>query len=276
VDLWRELAAEAGQAEAVAWLRMVLTDQEPTAAAAAAVALAKWQRRKDVSVPVALDCAREVLTTYAESDAADAAVIADAALGSTDVLGQQVLPRKGSPSAGPTASIMIHGTAAWAKSWWLAGGDFHTYILQEVRPDLYGGFNAFQWNGAYKKKTREIATERLTGWVDDTVGHGLNAVFAHSYGGVIALNATTRGLIIKDLVLLSVPAEDVRVEWRNIERAVSLRIHLDLVLLAARRAQRFTENVQEHHLPHWFWNHSDSHDPAIWRNEGCAEALNLV
>jgi hypothetical protein len=55
-----------------------------------------------------------------------------------------------------------------------------------------------------------------------------------------------------------------------------LRIHMDIVLLAARRAQRFTENVEEHYLPHWFWNHSDSHDPAIWRSETCPETLGLV
>lgn len=104
----------------------------------------------------------------------------------------------------------------------------------------------------------------------------LNSVFAHSYGGVIALKATMYGLVIKDLVLLSVPAENVRVEWRSIERAVSLRIHMDLVLLAARRPQRFTENVEEHYLPHWFFNHGDSHDPALWRKEESARRLKLT
>ena len=107
------------------------------------------------------------------------------------------------------------------------------------------------------------------------VGHGLNALFAHSYGGIIALNATTHGLKVKDLVLLSVPAENVPVEWRNIERAVSLRIHMDLVLLAARRPQYFTENVEENYLPYWFWRHSDSHDPEIWQSEKCPQLLGL-
>jgi alpha-beta hydrolase superfamily lysophospholipase len=111
--------------------------------------------------------------------------------------------------------------------------------------------------------------------VGDVVGHGLNVLFAHSYGGVIALNATTHGLRVKDLVLLSVPAEEVRVEWRNIERAVSLRIHMDIVLLAARRPQYFTENVEENYLPHWFWKHSDSHDPEIWEREKSPQLLGL-
>jgi pimeloyl-ACP methyl ester carboxylesterase len=107
------------------------------------------------------------------------------------------------------------------------------------------------------------------------VGHGLNTLFAHSYGGIIALKATTHGLLVNDLVLLSVPAESVPVEWRNIKRTVSLRIHMDLVLLAARRRQYFTENVDENYLPGWFWWHSDSHNPEIWHSEKCPEMLGL-
>jgi pimeloyl-ACP methyl ester carboxylesterase len=276
VDLWRVVSAEARQSDAIAWLRRVMTDQEPTAAAAAAAALARWQRRQDIPVPTSLECAHEVLTQYASSDAADAATIAQAALGSENDVQQQILTDKKSAAEGHSLSIIVHGTAAWSKSWWLTGGDFHTYILQEVRPDLFSGYNAYQWSGAYNKRTRGIASERLAGWAEDTIGDRLNTVFAHSYGGVIALNATTHGLFIRDLVLLSTPAEDVRVEWRNIERAVSLRIHMDIVLLAARRAQCFTENVEENYLPHWFWNHSDSHDPALWSSERCAQELGLV
>lgn len=276
VDLWRVVAAEARQADAIAWLRMVMTDQEPTAAAAASAALARWQKRQDIPVPSSLAYAYDALTRYASSDAVDAATIANAALGSENVGQQQLLSDKKSSTAGHTLSIIVHGTAAWSKSWWLAGGDFHTYILQEVCPDLFSGYNAYQWSGAYNKRTRDIAAVRLAGWAGDTIGDHLNTVFAHSYGGVVALNATTHGLFIRDLVLLSTPTEDVRVEWRNIKRAVSLRIHMDIVLLAARRAQYFTENVEEHYLPHWFWNHSDSHDPALWRSEGMPETLGLA
>jgi pimeloyl-ACP methyl ester carboxylesterase len=276
VDLWRVVAAEARQADAIAWLRMVMTDQEPTAAAAASAALARWQKRQEFPVPTSLACAREVLTQYASSDAVEAAAIANAALGSENGGQQQILADKKPSAVSGTVSIIVHGTKAWPKSWWLAGGDFHTYILQEVRPDLFSGYTAYQWDGAYNKRSRNIAAGRLAGWAGDTVGGHLNAVFAHSYGGSVALNATTHGLFIRDLVLLSTPVEDVRVEWRNIERAVSLRIHMDIILLAARRAQRFTENVEEHYLPHWFWNHSDSHDPALWRSERCPEALGLA
>lgn len=209
-DLWRSVATSRRQDEAVAWLRMLMADREPTAAAA--VALARWQKPREeteIGVPAALECAREVLPRYAESRNSDASII------------------------------------------------------------------AFQWSGAYKKGHRDIAAKRLAGWVGEVTGDGLNALFAHSYGGIIALNATTHGLKVKDLVLLSVPVESFPVEWRNIGRAVSLRIHMDLVLLAARRRQFFTENVEENYLPGWFWQHSDSHNPEIWQSEKCPEMLGL-
>jgi pimeloyl-ACP methyl ester carboxylesterase len=260
---------------------LLMADREPTTAAAAAVALAKWQRPKEFDVPTALDCAREVLGGYASlgtggasSGSRDAATIAGAALGTDDGYYARLSPKRYSPTS-PTTSLLVAGTGAWANAWYLTGGDFHSYIMREVRQDLFSGYSAFQWSGAYKKRHRLIAAERLAGWVDDVVGHGLNAMFAHSYGGIIALNATTHGLRVEDLVLLSVPAEDVRVEWRNIGRAVSLRIHMDLFLLAARRPQYFTENVEENYLPHWFWKHSDSHDPEIWEKEKCPQLLGL-
>jgi hypothetical protein len=277
-DLWRSLATSGRQDEAVAWLRMLMADREPTAAAAAAVALARWQKPREeteIAIPAALECAREVLPGYASSRNSDASAIAGAALGEGDDTTYARLPKTGRAPEGPTTSLLVAGTGAWANAWYMTGGDFHTYIRNEVRQDLFSGYYAFQWSGALKKKHRKVAAEYLAGWVNDVVGHGLNALFAHSYGGIIALNATTHGLVVKDLVLLSVPAEDVRVEWRNIGRAVSLRIHMDLMLLAARRPQYFTENVEENYLPGWFWRHSDSHNPEIWQSEKCPETLGL-
>lgn len=215
VDLWRAIAAEARQEDAVAWLRLLMTDREPTAAAAAAVALAKWQRPKDQLVPVALSCAQEVLPRYASSNITDASTIAVAALGLGDSDIQYSLRGTGRSPSGPTTSLLVAGTGAWANTWYFTGGDFHSYILEEVRSDLFSDYTAFQWSGAYRKRDRLVASKRLAGWVSDVVGHGLNALFAHSYGGTIALNATTHGLVVKDLVLLSVPVEDTPVEWRK-------------------------------------------------------------
>ena len=254
---------------------MLMADQESTAAAAAAVALARWQQPKEFTVPAALSHAKEVLPEYAESRDSDASAIAQAALGTGDDTVYAQLPKSGPSPTSPTTSLLVAGTGAYANTWYMTGGDFHTYILKEVRQDLFSGLHAFTWSGAYRKKHRDVAAKLLAGWVDGVVGHGVNALLAHSYGGTVALKATTHGLSVKDLVLLTSPVEDVPVEWRNIGRAVSLRIHMDLILLAARRRQYFTENVEENYLPYWFWRHGASHSPEIWQHEKCAEMLGL-
>lgn len=35
-------------------------------------------------------------------------------------------------------SLLVHGTFARTATWWQPGGDFHTFVLANVRPDLYG------------------------------------------------------------------------------------------------------------------------------------------
>lgn len=156
VDLWRSVAASRRQDEAVAWLRLLMADREPTAAAAAAVALAKWQKPRDITVPAALSCAREILPEYAESRNPDASVIARAALGTGDDTTYARLPRSGPSPTNSTTSLLVAGTGAWANSWYMTGGDFHSYILKEVRQDLFSGYHAFQWSGAYKKRHRSV------------------------------------------------------------------------------------------------------------------------
>jgi len=68
VGLWREVAEDASQSAVLAWLRILMTDHEPTAAVTAASALSAWKRTKDVPVPAALETAKGILSEYAESD----------------------------------------------------------------------------------------------------------------------------------------------------------------------------------------------------------------
>lgn len=276
LDLWHDLATRSSsRGAAVAWLRMLMTDREPVAAAAAAAGLSHWVARKDMQVPVPLSSARKALEHYGESSSPGARQIARAARGDSSPVRR--LPSTNVEAEVPAGSIstLVHGTGAYTGDWWFVGGDFHSYIKSDVRCDLFSGRNAFWWSGKYDEKHRAVAARRLAGWAEDTASGFLNTVFGHSYGGIIALNATTYGLTMRELVLLSVPAEDVPVEWRRIGRSVSLRIHLDLVLLAARRRQRFAQNVDEHYIDRWFWNHADSHDPDIWQDEDCARILGL-
>jgi hypothetical protein len=111
-DLWRSLATSGRQDEAVAWLRMLMADREPTAAAAAAVALARWQKPRgetEIAVPAALECAREVLSRYASSRNSDASAIAGAAVGVDDDTTYARLPNTGLSPEGPTTSLLVQG-----------------------------------------------------------------------------------------------------------------------------------------------------------------------
>ena len=276
--IWAQVASEPTAENAVAFLRMLMTDNEPVASAAAAAALSHWRHDRRFPPPDALTRAKQLTRAHLQSPAVLAREIASAARGEWGTASADVsveVPEDVNSGPEDSLSTMVHGTHAYIGNWWYPGGDFHTHAKAHLRPDLYSGGQAYSWSGRYRAKDRAVAAERLARWADEARPGGLNAVFAHSYGGVIALHATTFGLRMQDAVLLSVPAESVAIEWRNIKRARSLRIHFDLVLLAARRRQRFTENVEEYYLPKWFRQHADSHSPTIWREFKSAELLGL-
>ncbi|MDQ2748867.1 MAG: hypothetical protein M3Y44_04975 [Actinomycetota bacterium] len=283
-DIWPAVA-RGDRAACVAWLRMLMTDDEPVAAASAATALADWHFDEDSLIPPAFQSARQIsLVMASESPSSLAREISVAAIGErpgTDLLDpaedtRTLLPSTEQPPRQGSVSLLVHGTGAWAGDWWSLGGDFHTFIRNGVRPDLYAGGSPFEWSGKYNDKHRRIAAARLARWAQWTAGGALHTVLAHSYGGIIALHATTHGLKIKELILLSVPVEKVDIEWANIASTASLRIHLDLVLLAARRRQAFNLPVAEHFLPRWFRNHADSHGVDVWNEYGAAGALGLT
>lgn len=273
VPAWERLVESGSVPDAIAWLRLLMTDEEPVAATAAAVALASWRKRRGVEVPMPLAVAPGIVAETAadsEDNSAEATIARAAAAPRELAVTERRPSREGAP-----VGAMIHGTWGWPGTWWEPGGDFHTFVKGNVCPDIYSGGMPFNWNGAYRGRHRRIAAERLARWAEDAAGGELCCVYAHSYGGVIALMATAFGVKIETLVLLSVPSEQVPVEWRNVQRAVSLRIHMDLVLLAARRRQKFTENVEENWLPSWFVQHGDSHDPQVWLDSDCQKTLSL-
>lgn len=273
-EMWPSVAS-GDQISAIAWLRLLMTDHEPIAASSAASVLASWDLPSEGSQQTSLLQARETARLYAEFGEGLAQEIAVAAIGDQgddDLSDDVIVQPAGMKTVGP--SLLVHGTAAWAGDWWYPGGDFHTYVRDHVRGDLYNGPHPFQWSGKYSDKHRQIAAKRLADWAGGD--RNLNTVMAHSYGGVIALLATRHGLSMNELVLLSVPAENVGANWDRIGRIVSIRIHLDLVLLAARRRQRFGMPVAEHFLPFWFRSHSDSHDVSVWQAHDVSRGLGLT
>ncbi len=199
VSLWTRVAEEqSSPAAAIAWLRALMTDEEPVAAAAAASALASWRRRSEFEVPSPLEAAVDLVPRYETSGDPDAVAIALAASGqSVERTERTLLPRKATEPIG----TIVHGTFAYPETWWEPAGDFHTFAKESLCANLYSGGRPFDWSGAYKGKHREKAASRFAKWVGDASPDGLCCAFAHSYGGSIALHATSFGLKINRLGL---------------------------------------------------------------------------
>jgi len=90
---------------------------------------------------------------------------------------------------------------------------------------------------------------------------------AHSHGGNVAFLATHGGLTIGELVLLSCPVRIPQYvpDFAQTNKVVSIRVHLDLVILVDGAGQHFPfPQIQEHVLPIWF-DHFATHDPAVWQ-----------
>jgi len=168
-------------------------------------------------------------------------------------------------SASGDTTLLVHGTWAATSLWWQPGGDFHTYILNNVRSDLYSQSDRFGWSGDYSDSARAQAAVQLDNWVNAHNDAGLDLI-THSHGGNVAMLGTHSGLQIGELILLSCPVHIPKYmpDFSQIRKAVSIRVHLDLVILADRGGQKFKlSQIQENILPAWF-DHQATHDPATW------------
>ena len=99
-------------------------------------------------------------------------------------------------------------------------------------------------------------------------------MFAHSHGGSVAMLASQDGLTMEKLVLLSCPVHQrYRPNHGIVKKTVSVRVKLDLVVLADGGRQRFRDQrIQEIVLPLWF-SHSATHDPDVWQRYDIAAQL---
>lgn len=163
-------------------------------------------------------------------------------------------------------SLLVHGTFARQSSWWQPGGNFHEYVRTAVRADLYTLRDAFSWSGGFSDAAREIGAHDLETWL---AGHQAHRPFliTHSHGGSVAMRASENGVEIDELVLLSCPVFVNRYmpDFGRVGTTVSIRVHLDLVILLIGGGQRFRDpRIREEVLPVWF-DHSATHDPDVWR-----------
>ncbi len=170
--------------------------------------------------------------------------------------------KKGNPAQ---TAMLIHGTWASDGTWWQPGGDFHTYI-KGLRSDLYSAADRFQWTGGYSDGARAMAAADLKTWVEGHNESGLDLI-GHSHGASVMMLATANGMRAGKLVLLSCPVH-VDKYFPNFSHSTSVhsvRVRLDLVILADRGGQKFVDpRIKENVLPIWF-NHSATHDPAVWK-----------
>jgi hypothetical protein len=175
-------------------------------------------------------------------------------------------PRR-SPRGPSRTSLLVHGTWARTAAWWQPpNGDFWQYIHTDVDPNLYGAQDRFDWSGGYSIAARALGGTRLNAWVQQHNLAGLD-LFAHSHGGSVSMLASQAGTQVGRMILLSCPVHwpQYMPAFTRVNRVISIRVHLDLVILADGGGQRFYDpRIEEHILPLWF-EHSLSHDPATWQ-----------
>lgn len=172
-------------------------------------------------------------------------------------------------------SLIVHGTWARASSWWQPPtGDFWKYLHDTVDPALYGAQDRFEWSGGYSDAARAVGGSALGAWIDDEGLDGLD-LFTHSHGGSVAMLANQGGTRIGRMVLLSCPVHWPKYapDFGLVGTVVSVRVHLDLVILADRGGQWFHDSrIHEHALPVWF-DHFATHDPGTWEAQGVPAML---
>lgn len=172
-------------------------------------------------------------------------------------------------------SLIVHGTWGRTSSWWQPpNGDFWKYVLDEVDASLYGAQDRFEWSGGYSDAARLLAGAGLHGWVQQKALAGLD-LFTHSHGGSVAMLATQNGTGVGRLALLSCPVHWPKYtpDFARVAKAVSVRVHLDLVILVDGGGQRFHDaRIQENVLPIWF-DHFATHDPDVWRQHDVPSML---
>ena len=169
-------------------------------------------------------------------------------------------------------SLIVHGTWARTEAWWQPpSGDFWQYVQSDVDPGVYGAPDRFEWSGGYSAAARAVGGTQLDAWVRQHDLAGLD-LFPHSHGGSVAMVANQAGMVVNRMILLSCPVHwaDYTPAFDRVSRVISIRVHLDLVILADGGGQRFYDpRIEEHVLPLWF-DHSLTHDPATWQQYNVA------
>jgi hypothetical protein len=181
-------------------------------------------------------------------------------------------------------TVIIHGTFAAPKDddkkprWYAPGGDFHTYIKQNVYADVYGGADYFFWSGRYaatETGLRNIWTEAAKKLIEWCNAHPaqMYRFLAHSHGANVVNTATRMGMQACALIHLSPPVRpDLVPVMANIssKRFFTIRPRIDLVVAVDGGWQDYKGTSVEKFETRKICSlagHDDSHDQTIWRKK---------
>ena len=176
----------------------------------------------------------------------------------------------------PQTIMLVHGTWASDAEWYKPNGSFHAFIKPQ-RPDLYSQADFFRWTGGYSDGARNQGALDLKAWVDARSESGLD-LMGHSHGANVLLQATKFGMTAGKLILLSCPVHVNKYfpDFTKVTKpVVSVRVKLDLVILADFGGQKFRHpDIKEIVLPIWF-DHGATHDGANWLTHNIAARIPL-
>lgn len=172
---------------------------------------------------------------------------------------------------------LVHGTWGSDSEWYQPpAGSFFTFVKGQ-RPDLYDGADFFRWSGGYSDSARAQGAKDLAKWVAEHNVQGLD-LMGHSHGANVVMLAAKSGMTAGKLILLSCPVHVDKYfpDFSKVVKPVySVRVRLDLVILADRGGQRFRHpDIVEVVLPIWF-DHGASHEPQVWVDHGVAAKVGL-
>jgi|YNPBryunderm2012_1023409.scaffolds.fasta_scaffold00759_2 hypothetical protein len=176
-------------------------------------------------------------------------------------------PQANPPSGNPSRTcLLVHGTFGQTSAWWQPGGDLHDYIAQNVRSDVYDAPDRFSWSGGWSDAARSLGGYGLYSWIQQKQFAQPATIVAHSHGGNVAMLASQNGAHFDTLALLSCPVHyyKYKPDFSRIFKTVSIRVRLDLAILADGGGQRFKDPaIQEKVLPIWF-DHGAVLAPQTW------------
>ena len=257
-------------------LAIGMLDNNPVARCCAAYGY--WQATRSKS-------AEAVLVSGTTSDDEDERTVAAHGLAHVNIRKVRALqgtdaddrPNTPTQRVRPSMTVIIHGTFAKDSDWYKPGGDFHTYIKNNVYPDVYSGGDFYFWSGRYSlsddglKRIWTRAANKLVSWVNTHPSRKLRLI-AHSHGNNV-VNIAMRHIQACSLIQLSPPVRSWNLpDMANVSSNRLFNIHstIDLVVLidgGAQNYKRTTVAASERIRKIARFGHSDSHDGGKWNRK---------